>query len=137
MKTTTGSLISALKTRPEIIAMLIIVGAFLYHIESSETKNIATEERRDAREDLVAKERIKRCHDIQALGIDALDRNAAALLLHASSYASLTESINTVSVATSSTNKSLLEVQAVLASLITEIDIHAKYSKRNEDTLNQ
>ena len=131
MKTTTGSLISALKTRPEIIAMLIIVGAFLYHIESSETKKIATEERRELREDLVAKQRMKTCHDIQSRGIQALDRNSAALVMHASSDSNLTGSIDKLNFTVGNNTNGLLEVQSILSNLIAEIDLHAKYSQRN------
>ena len=44
-----GSLIDALKSRPEIIGMLIVVGGFLYHMEVTESRAIAAQERRDGR----------------------------------------------------------------------------------------
>jgi hypothetical protein len=129
--TITGSLIGSLKSRPEIIAMLVVVGAFLHHIESSETKNIAVEERREAREDLVAKQRMKTCHDIQSRGIEALDRNSAALVMHASSDSNLTGSIDKLNFTVGNNTNGLLEVQSILSNLIAEIDLHAKYSQRN------
>ena len=47
--TAMGSLIDALKSRPEIIGMLIVVGGFLYHMEVTESRAIAAQERRDGR----------------------------------------------------------------------------------------
>lgn len=131
MKTTTGSLISALKTRPEIIGMLIIVGGFLYYMQVTESKNIEAQEKRDSREDLVAKQRMKTCHDIQSRGIQALDRNSAALVMHASSDSNLTGSIDKLNFTVGNNTNGLLEVQSILSNLIAEIDLHAKYSQRN------
>lgn len=131
MKTTTGSLISALKTRPEIIGMLIIVGSFLYYMQVTESKNIEAQEKRDSREDLVAKQRMKTCHDIQSRGIQALDRNSAALVMHASSDSNLTGSIDKLNFTVGNNTNGLLEVQSILSNLIAEIDLHAKYSQRN------
>ena len=122
-----GNIIGSLKTRPEMIAMLIIVGAFLYHIEKIESNEIKAQERRESREDIVANQRITVCHDIQLRGIEALDRNTAALLLHASSDADLGGAIDILTGTVDNHTEALSQVQIVLANLLSEIDLHKQY----------
>ena len=114
---TLGSLVSALKTRPEIIGMLIIVGGFLYHMQVTESNNIEAQEKRDSREDLVARQRIQICHDIQVLGIEALDRNSAALIMQSASDSTLTESIDTLSFNVTSNTDGIRQIHDVLSSM--------------------
>lgn len=124
-----GNIIGSLKSRPDIIAMLIVVGAFLYHIQKTESDEIKAQERRESREDIVANQRITVCHDIQLRGIEALDRNTAALLLHASSDADLSGAIDTLTGTVDNHTDALSQVQIVLANLLSEIDLHKQYSQ--------
>lgn len=125
-----GNIIGSLKSRPDIIAMLIVVGAFLFHIQKTESDEIKSQERRELREDLVANQRIAVCHDIQMRGIEALDRNTAALLLHASSDAVLSGAFDTLTGTVDNHTRALAEVRIVLASLLSEIDLHKQYSQQ-------
>ena len=129
-----GSLIDALKSRPEIIGMLIVVGGFLYHMEVTESRAIAAQERRDGREDLVANQRIDACHDIQVRGIKAIDRNTEAMIMHAASDSGLTDAIDTLTFTVSGNTDGLRQVQETLSDLISEINLHAKFSRNGERT---
>lgn len=128
-KSIMGNIIGSLKSRPDIIAMLIVVGAFLYHIQKTQSDEIKSQERRESREDLVANQRIAVCHDIQIRGIEALDRNTAALLLHASSDAGLSGAIDILTDTVDNHTEALSEVRIVLASLLSEIDLHKQYTQ--------
>ena len=110
--------------------MLIVVGAFLYHIQKTQSDEIKAQERQESREDLVANQRITACHDIQIRGIEALDRITAALLLHASSDADLSGAINTLTGTVDTHTDGLSEVQIILANLLAEVNLHTKYSQR-------
>lgn len=125
----TGNLIDALKSRPEIIGMLIVVGGFLYHMDVTNSRAIAAQERRDGREDFVANQRIDACHDIQLRGIQAIERNTDAMIMNAASDAGLTDAIDTLTITVSGNTVGLRQVQETLSDLIHEINLHSKYSQ--------
>ena len=106
-----GQILGSLKRKPEIIALLLVVGSFQFQMDrmqqSSERKELAAIEatkdsgiradaaalahavRADAaalaneeRADKVAEQRIITCHDVQIHSIDAMKRNTEALLIH-------------------------------------------------------
>lgn len=85
-----GVIIGTLKRKPELLALLLIVGGFLYYMNLRDTQSIATQtdERRlmlktitarEDRENLIASQRIQTCHDIQEQSNEAMNNIAEAL----------------------------------------------------------
>jgi hypothetical protein len=122
-----GQILGSLKRKPEIIALLLVVGSFQFQMDrmqqSSERKELAAIEatkdsgiradaaalahsvRADAaalaneiRADKVAAQRITTCHDVQVHSIDAMKRNTEALLIHSGSNIELSEEIETLTI---------------------------------------
>lgn len=129
-----GSILIVLKRRPDILALLLVVGVFLYYMDRQDMEQRLSQERREVREDLVATQRINVCHDVQVRAVEALERVAEMLQIHSESDALLTNEIETLTITVSGNTDGLMRVERTLSELILEINMHEKYNSINYDT---
>ena len=126
-----GSILVVLKRRPDILALLLIVGGFLYYLDRHDSQLQAAQSVRDAREDIVANQRIQTCHDVQERAILSLERVSEVLQIHAESDARLSNEIDTLTITVSGNTAGLIQVEQTLSDLITEINMHQKFASLN------
>ncbi len=126
-----GSIINTLKGRPDIILMLIVVGGFLFHIERKEIRDIAQQQQEAARLDLVAEQRIETCHDIQHRGIEAMNANTAALIMHAEKDTRLSEKIETMVITVSGNTDAINDLKMAVQHLIDTSELNRDLAIRS------
>jgi len=129
-----GSILIVLKRRPDILALLLIVGGFLYYLDRHDTQLQAAQAVREARGDIVANQRIEVCHDVQEQAVDALERVAEMLQMHSESDALLINEIETLTITVSGNTDGLMRVERTLSELILEINMHEKYNSINYES---
>jgi uncharacterized coiled-coil protein SlyX len=61
---------SSLKKSPQLVSLLLIVGGFIYYLIRHDEMQVKSQER----DDLVAKQRIDRCHLNQARATEIMDK---------------------------------------------------------------
>ena len=152
-----GQILGSLKRKPEIIALLLVVGSFQFQMDrmqqSSERKELAAIEAtkdsgiradaaalahavradtaalaNEARADSVAEQRIITCHDIQTHSIDAMNRNTEALLIHSGSNIELSEEIETLTITVSGFRVDLDGMADKIEALISAVSSHERYT---------
>jgi len=129
-----GSILVILKRRPDILALLVVVGVFLYYMDRHDNSQQLAQERREAREHLVAEQRINVCHDVQVRAVDALERVAEVLQVHTTTDALLINEIETLTITVSGNTDGLMRVEQTLSELILEINMHEKYNSINYES---
>jgi len=66
---------SSLKKSPQLVSLLLIVGGFIYYLIRHDEMQVKSQER----DDLVAKQRIDRCHLNQARATEIMDKLSTSL----------------------------------------------------------
>lgn len=136
------ALVGALKRRPDMILMIIIVFGFLFYMHTeTQDRRLETQEQakaqeardiraekvqdaRDAKNNALIDLRINSCHDIQERGIEAMQAVAEALREQSESDAELRATVSQLVAATNDNTDSIDDFRNVIAGFSALIQQH-------------
>ena len=120
MSKETETLSEGLKNSPALIAILVIVAGFLFYLVRHDQMEVA----RSQNDDLVAKQRIEQCHNIQHESNVIMDKLNTSLNSQGLAFAELTIAIRDLRHVVETHNTKMSEILTQLRSL--ETLIHTK-----------
>ena len=122
------NLTESLKKSPQMVTILIVVGAFLFYLYRHDELSSKAQER----EDLVAVQRIQRCHSIQEDSTAVMDKLNNTLNSQGNAFHELSVTLRDIKNIITSHNESMSAHNKRMAELLDRLERAEKLRKKEE-----